>query len=83
MAGGKLLYNTRGSAQCSVMTRGVGWGGWDRGSKGGDICILWLIHIVVRQKKHSIVEQLFTKKYIKINFFLMDVIQKVTLMAES
>ena len=26
IASGKLLYSTRSSAQCSVMTYGVGWG---------------------------------------------------------
>ena len=42
---GKLLYSTRSSAGCSVMTGLVGAGGGVGGggreaSKGGDICIL-------------------------------------------
>ena len=36
---GKLLYNTGSSAQCSVTTRGMGWGGVKEAQEGGDICI--------------------------------------------
>ena len=32
IAGGKLLYSTRSSSWCSVMTEGVGWSG-ERGSR--------------------------------------------------
>ena len=36
---GKLLYNTGSSAQCSMTTRGMGWGGVKEAQEGGDICI--------------------------------------------
>jgi len=49
LASGRLLWNTGSAAWCSVMTERGSAGDevWGGGFSGGDMCILWLIHIVV------------------------------------
>ena len=44
--------------------RKVGWEGrWEGGSKGGDLCIPWLIHVMFDRKQQNSVKQLsFNKK---------------------
>ena len=59
IANGKLLYDAGSSAWFSeTIERHDGVGRRRKVQEGGDVCILWLIHVDYGRNQHNIVKQL-------------------------